>query len=122
MLGEPIQESGGELVVTEDPVPLAEGEVGSDDGGGPLVASREDVEEQLAAGLLEGDEAELVEEQERGPAETVLEARERPGVACLGERADEVGGAVEDDVVAAFDGLDAERGRQVGLAGADRTD
>ena len=70
MLGEPVQESGGELVVAEDPVPLAEGKVGGDDGGGALVASRQHVEEQLAAGLLEGDEAELVEEQERGPAET----------------------------------------------------
>jgi len=71
MLGEPIEESGGELVVAEDAVPLAEGEVGCDDGGGPLVASREHVEEQLAAGLLEGDEAEFVEEQERGPGEDV---------------------------------------------------
>ena len=122
VLGEAIEEGGGELVVAEDAVPLAEGEVGRDDGGGALVTGGEDVEEQFAAGLLEGDEAELVEQQEGCAAKAVLKAREQSGVARFGERADEVRGAVEEDVVAALDGLDAERGGQVGLAGADGAD
>ena len=76
VLGETVEESGGQLVVAEDAVPLAEGEVGRDDGGGALVPGGEDVEEQLAAGLLEGNEAELVEQQERGAPKAVLKTRE----------------------------------------------
>ena len=122
VLGEPVEESGGELVVAEDAIPLAEGEIGRDDGGGALVTRGEDVEEQLAAGLLERDEAELVEQQKRCAAKAVLKAREDTAVARFDESAHEVRGAVEEDVVSALDGLDAERGSQVGLAGADGTD
>jgi hypothetical protein len=51
-----------------------------------------------------------------------LETCEESGVARFGQRADQIGGAIEEDVVSALDGLDAERGRHVGLAGTDRAD
>jgi hypothetical protein len=103
-------------------LPLAEGQVGRDDGGRALVPGGQDVEEQLPARLLEWNEAELVEQQERGAPESVLKTREDAGVACLEEGADQVRGAVEKDVVAALDGLDAQGSGQVSLAGADGAD
>jgi hypothetical protein len=118
VLPEAIEERGGELVVAEDTVPFAEGEIGRDDGGGALVTCGEDVEEQLAAGLLEGHEAKLVEQEKRGAAKAVLKAREDTSVSCLDERSDQIRCAEEEDVVATLDGLDAERGGEVRFAGA----
>ena len=39
-----------------------------DDGRAPLVAVGEQIEEQLAAGPIEGDKAELVDDQDVDPA------------------------------------------------------
>jgi hypothetical protein len=41
VLGEPVEPGGGELVVAEGAVPLAEGEVARDDGGGAFVTRGE---------------------------------------------------------------------------------
>ena len=54
MVAEAVEQRGRELLVAEDLHPLAEGEVGGDDRRAPLVALGEQVEEQLAAGPLEG--------------------------------------------------------------------
>ena len=40
-MGETVEQRGGELFVAEDLDPLAEGEIGGDDGRPPLVALRE---------------------------------------------------------------------------------
>lgn len=100
-------------------VPLAEGEVGSDDGGPAFVPRGEDVEEQLSTGLFEGDESQLIDDEERDATKALLEAREDAGVAGFGECADEVGRAKEGDVISAFNRLDAEAGGEMGLAGTD---
>ena len=63
VLGEAVQERCGELVVAEDAVPFAEGEVRGDDRRGALVTVGEHVEEQLPAGLLKRYKSKLVEEQ-----------------------------------------------------------
>ena len=116
--------------VAEDLHPFAEREVGGDDRRAPLVAVGEEVEEQLAAGALEGHEAEFVDDQQRDPQVALVQPRERQLVARLDELAHEVGGAHEGDppayagiprrAVAAAGSLDAERDREVRLAGADR--
>ena len=69
-------------------------------------------------------------EEETGPHAYLMEPREREFVARLHQLAYEVGGADEGDppayagiprrAVAAAGGLDAERDREVRLAGADR--
>lgn len=76
VMGEPVEERGGHLGVAEDGGPFAEGEIGGDDDGALLVEPADQVEEQLAAGLGEGQMAEFVEDYE-------VEARE-----LLGELAD----------------------------------
>ena len=120
MVPEAVEQRRGEFLVAEDLHPLAEREVGRDDRRAPLVAVGEEVEQQLAAGALEGHEAELVDDQQRDPQVTLMEPRERELVTCLDQLAHEVGGADEGDAVAAAGGLDAERDREVRLAGADR--
>ena len=67
-----------------------------------------------------GHEAELVDDQQRDPQVALVQPRERELVARLDEFANEVGGAHEGDAVAAAGSLDAERDREVRLAGADR--
>jgi len=62
VVGEAIEERSGELLVTaEDLGPLAEGEVAGDGDRLLLVAVGDEVEEQLASGAVEGDEADLVD-------------------------------------------------------------
>ena len=121
MVPEAVEQRRGELLVAEDLHPLAEGEVGGDDRRAPLVAVGEQVEEQLSAGALEGHEAELVDDQQRHAQVALVQPGERELVARLDEVADEVGGADEGDAVTAAGGLDAERDREVRLAGADRS-
>ena len=115
-----VEQRRGQLLVAEDLHPLAEREVGRDDRRAPLVAVGEEVEQQLAAGALEGHEAELVDDQQRDPQVTLVQPRERELVARLDQLAHEVGRAHEGDAVAAAYGLDAECDREVRLAGADR--
>src|SRR5690606_4537458 len=121
-VGEAIDERGGELLVSgEDLGPLAEGEIGRDDDGAALVARREEIEEELASGAIEGDEAELVDDEELEASETALEARELALVAGFEQGADEVGRTPEGDVATLAHRLDAKRDGEVGFARADRT-
>ena len=62
-----------ELLVTgEDLWPFAEGEIRRDDHRSLLVAGGEEIEEQLSAGAIGRDEAELVDDQQLQPGETAL--------------------------------------------------
>ena len=64
MVGEPVEQCGGHLGIAEDAGPFAEGQVGGDDDGCAFVEFADQVEQQLAAGLGEGQIAELVQDQE----------------------------------------------------------
>jgi hypothetical protein len=62
VVSESIEQGRRELLVTgEDLHPLGKREVGRDDDAASLVAFGEQVEEELAADAIEGDEAEFVE-------------------------------------------------------------
>ena len=60
--------------------PFGEGEIGRHDGGAALVAIGEQIEEQLAAGAVEGHEAQLVDNQDVDAPEPLLEAWGSAGV------------------------------------------
>ena len=83
MMGEPIEERGGHLGVAEDAGPFAESEIRGDDDGGLLVEAADEVEQQLPAGLGEGQAAQFVEHHEVETAEQVGGAPLAP-VASLG--------------------------------------
>ena len=62
MGGDAVEQRAGEALAGEDGGPFLEGQVGGDDGGAVLVAPAEDVEQELAAGLGQGDVSELGDE------------------------------------------------------------
>ena len=63
-MGQPIEQRGGHLGVAEHTGPFAEGQVGGDEDGSALVKPADQVEEELATGLGEGQVAEFVEDDE----------------------------------------------------------
>ncbi len=54
VVGEPVEQRGGHLGVAEDGRPFAEGEIGGDDDRGAFVEAADQVEQELSAGLREG--------------------------------------------------------------------
>jgi hypothetical protein len=118
---EPIEERGRELLVArENGHPFGEGQIRRDDDAAPLVAFGDEIEEELATGTVERDEAELVDDQELDVVEATMQPRELAMIACLDERADEIGGACEEDAATAACRFDAESDREVGLSRPDR--
>jgi hypothetical protein len=63
VMGEPIEQRGGELFISEDLNPLAEGQVGGHHGGAAFVAIGEQVEEQLATFSFEGNKPQLIDDK-----------------------------------------------------------
>jgi hypothetical protein len=80
MMREPVEESGRHLCIAEDTRPLAEGEVGCDDDGGLFVEPADEVEEQLAASLGEGQVAES--QAPRGSSTTPSASGSKPSGAA----------------------------------------
>ena len=64
MVGEPVQQRAGQPLRAEDLAPLVEGEVGGDQDGAPLAALAEGLEEQFRPGGGQGDEAQLIYDQQ----------------------------------------------------------
>ena len=73
-MGEPVEQGGGHFGIAEDAGPFGEGEVGRDDDRCALVEPADQVEQQLAAGLGEGQIAELIENEEIDAGEPVGDA------------------------------------------------
>ena len=64
MVGDAVEQRAGEALAGKDRGPFLEGQVRGDDGGAVLVAPAEDVEQELAAGLRQGDVSKLVDDQQ----------------------------------------------------------
>ncbi len=121
MVGQAVEQRGRELFIAKDLDPLAEGQIGSNDGRPPLVALREQIEEQLTAGALEGHKSQFVHNQKRDLFVALLQAGERAFVAGFEQAVHQVGGAREEDAEAAARSLHTQRDRQHGFSSADRT-
>src|SRR3989304_4660916 len=72
-MSEAIQEGSGQAGIAEDLRPTGEVQVGGDQHRPPLVALGEDAEQQLSAGLGEGDEPDPVEDEQVQPEESALQ-------------------------------------------------
>jgi hypothetical protein len=108
MVGESIEERCGELLVaSEDLDPFREGEVGRYEHAASLVALRDDIEEQLTTGAVEGHEAQLIKNQEVNAHETTLQTPELSSVSRLRQDAHEVGRAREGYASSLARSLDA---------------
>ena len=71
MVGEPVEERGGHLGVAKDARPFSECEIGCDDNGCAFVKLADQVEQQLTAGLREGQISEFIQDQEVEPGDQV---------------------------------------------------
>ena len=64
VVGQSIEQRGRHLGIAEHTRPFTEGEIGGDDDGSALVEPADQVEQQLSAGLREGQIAEFIENDE----------------------------------------------------------
>ena len=64
VMGQAVEERGCHLGIGEDGGPLGKGKIGRHDDGGALVELADHIEQQLAAGLGEGEIAEFIEYDE----------------------------------------------------------
>jgi hypothetical protein len=60
VMGHAVEQSGRQLLVTEDFDPFREGEIAGDDGRAAFVTRRQQIEQQLAARPLERHQAEFI--------------------------------------------------------------
>jgi hypothetical protein len=68
-----IEQGGGELLVAgKDRDPFGERKIRGDDDCPPFIAVREQIEEQLAADAVERHEAQLVDDEDVNPEESLL--------------------------------------------------
>jgi hypothetical protein len=120
---ESVEESDGEDAVGEDVTPLPEALIGGeDDGLLGLIALVDDLEEEGGVGLLEGQVADLVQDEYLGPDQDLEQGVEAILLALCPGTGDEVVEREEVDAVSVFDGLEGEADGQVSFPDAWRTE
>ena len=118
MVSQAVEQRGGHLGVAEHAGPFTEGEIGGDDDGGPLVEPADEMEQQLAAGLIERQVAEFVEDDEVHPGQ-MLGDTTLPSVAGLDLQAvDEVDDVVKAPASTGSDAASGDCDGEMGLPGA----
>ena len=114
---ESVEDGGGQGgVAIEDLRPVLEDAVGGDRDGATLVAMADDLEQQVGAGLVDGQISEFVEDQESWPEEACEVAFELSGGLGGGEGVDGVDGAGEQHGVTVLAGVQPQGGDQMRLA------
>jgi hypothetical protein len=89
-MGEPVKQSGGELVAAKNLHPLTKRQVRSYDGGAALVAVGQQVKEQLASRAVKGHKPKLVDDEQGDAVVALVQPPEAPVVSRLQETADQV--------------------------------
>ena len=118
MVCEAIEESGRHFGVCEDAWPFAEGEIGGDDDRGALVKPADEIEQQLTAGLGEGQIAEFVEDDEVHAGQLIGKPA-LPGIAGFALKAiDEIHHVVEPATGAGSNTVASNGDRKMGFTGA----
>jgi len=85
-----VQQGGGELHISEDLHPFAEGEIGGDEGRPPLVPHRYQVEEQFSTGAIERYESQFVYNEQIRPLNPVVQSSQETLVAGFKKRTHQV--------------------------------
>jgi len=122
VMGQPVEQRGCHLGVAEHAGPFAEGQVGGDDDGSALVEPADQMEEQLSAGLGEGEVAELVEHDKVEAGQVIGEPSLPAGTGFALQSVDEVDDGVEAASGAAADASPRDGYGQMRLAGASAAD
>src|SRR5690606_1048625 len=121
-MGQAVEQRSGHLRIAEDRRPFPKVEIGRHDDRGALVEAADEMEQQLAAGLREGEIAEFVEYQEVEAAEQVCRAPLSVGTGFGIELVHQVHDIEEAPPFAASDAGPCDAYGKVGFAGAGATD
>ena len=98
MVGQSVQERRRELLVAgKDRDPFGKRQVGRDRSGPPFVPIADELKQELATRAVEGDEAELVNDQQVLRPQPALETAELARIARFDQLPDEVGRADKED-------------------------
>ena len=68
MVEEPVEDSRGDHLVAEDVAPFGDGLIGGEQDAAALVPAGDELEEDVGAGALEGEIAQLVDQRSFGLA------------------------------------------------------
>jgi hypothetical protein len=121
-MGEPIEQRRCQLFVAgKHRDPFRKREIRCHHRSPSFVPIRDQIEEQLAADTVEGDEAQFVDDEDVDAQETLLQARELARITGFEQLADEIGRAGEEHAPFLFGRFDAKGDRQVCLPRAGRT-
>jgi len=122
VVGQAIQQRAGHLGVDKDAWPFAEGEIGRHNDGGALIELADQIEQQLPAGLGEGEIAEFIEHDEVF-ADEIFRDPSLPSAARFGlEPIDEIDGVVEAATFAGANAITGDGDGQMCLSGAGSAD
>ena len=122
VMGQAIEQRGRHLGVREDARPFPEGQIGGHQHRGALVEPADEVEQELAAGLSEGQIAEFVENDEVHAGQVIGEPA-LAAIAGLGfEPVDEIDDVVEPAAGAGADAASGDGDDEVGFAGPGAAD
>ena len=116
MMGEAVEQRGRHLWIAEHARPFAEGEIGGDEDRSSLVEPADEMEQQLAAGLSEGQIAEFIEDDEVEAREVIGEPSLAAGAGFGLELVDEIDGGEEAPARSSADAASRDRDGQVCLA------
>src|SRR5262244_552476 len=122
MMGEAVEERGCHLGVAKHTRPIGKRQIGGDDDGSALVKPADQMKEQLAAGLSEGEVAEFVENDESHAREIFGEPPLPVGAGFILQPIDEVDNGVEAAPGAAANARPRNRYGEMRLAGAGSAD
>jgi hypothetical protein len=119
-MGEAIEQRGGHLGIAEDAWPFPEGKIGGDDDRSALVEPADQMEQELAAGLGEGQVTEFIEDNEAHAGQMISEPALATGTRFCFEAVDEVDDVIEPAAHAGSDAASSNGDGEMGLAGAGR--
>src|SRR5271165_6656795 len=121
-MGEAVEQRSRHFRIAEDARPFAEGEVGGDDDRGALIETADEMEQQLPAGLGEGEIAEFVEDDEVEAREIIGEPSLAASARLSLELIDEIDGGEEAPARSGSDAASRDGDGQMRLAGAGSPD
>ena len=94
-----VDHRGGDGLVSEDPAPTAEGQVRGQDQRGVFIAARDELEEQVRSVLLDGEVADLVDDDQPVTAKPCELARQLSLPVGVGEAGNPVRRRCEENSV-----------------------
>src|SRR3984893_7478085 len=118
MMNQAVDDRDRHCLVREDLAPFAEGLVGGDEEGSPLVAGADELKEHAGFGLVFGDVGDVIEDQQMEFVELGNSGFESELATGNLQSLDKIGGSGEHHAPAVFDESQAESCRKVALAAA----